>query len=182
MPPRVPPGDPAQGAQPESGSPDLIGLDQLVRREADRARRAHGLAPLHWSRALAAVAAGHSRDMAARGYFDHQTPEGITPNDRAEAAGVSCVKHLGGGRSTVGVSENLYTTSTYRRFEERQYPDRVERVFDWYSAPEIARLAVDAWLGSPGHRDNLLNARATSAAIGTALSPSRRVYITHVLC
>ncbi len=39
--------------------------------------------------ALAAVARAHSADMRDRGYFAHDTPEGLSPFDRAEAAGVS---------------------------------------------------------------------------------------------
>ncbi|MDP9188246.1 MAG: CAP domain-containing protein [Actinomycetota bacterium] len=36
---------------------------------------------------LAGAAEAHSSDMAARGYFGHLTPEGISPSDRALAAG-----------------------------------------------------------------------------------------------
>lgn len=43
--------------------------------------------PLSFHPALAAAARGHSQDMAARGYFDHDTPEGVGPSQRAQAAG-----------------------------------------------------------------------------------------------
>jgi len=36
---------------------------------------------------LRASARGHSRDMAQRNYFDHTTPEGVEPSQRAAAAG-----------------------------------------------------------------------------------------------
>jgi uncharacterized protein YkwD len=36
---------------------------------------------------LAKAAEAHSADMAARGYFSHETPEGVTPWDRAEKVG-----------------------------------------------------------------------------------------------
>jgi uncharacterized protein YkwD len=39
--------------------------------------------------ALAAVARAHSADMRDRGYFSHDTPEGLSPFDRAEAAGLT---------------------------------------------------------------------------------------------
>jgi len=38
---------------------------------------------------LAAVAEAHGRDMFARGYFSHNTPEGKTPFDRMDAAGIN---------------------------------------------------------------------------------------------
>jgi uncharacterized protein YkwD len=39
--------------------------------------------------ALRAAARGHSRDMATRNYFEHDTPEGAGPGARARAAGFS---------------------------------------------------------------------------------------------
>ena len=48
-----------------------------------------GLAPLKADPELAEVATAHSRDMFARGYFSHVTPEGKTMADRIKTAGVS---------------------------------------------------------------------------------------------
>ncbi|WP_049568050.1 CAP domain-containing protein [Streptomyces sp. SBT349] len=59
----------------------------------NEARGEAGCRPLTLDPALSQLAAGHSRDMAERGYFDHTDPDGRTPWDRAEAAGVS---NLGG--------------------------------------------------------------------------------------
>ena len=50
-------------------------------------RAARGLPPVAQEGRLEAAAQGHSDDMAARGFFDHETPEGRTPADRADAAG-----------------------------------------------------------------------------------------------
>jgi hypothetical protein len=50
-------------------------------------RAARGLPPVTREARLDAAAQGHSDDMAARGYFDHVSPEGRTPADRADAAG-----------------------------------------------------------------------------------------------
>ena len=47
-----------------------------------------GLAPLKADPELAEVATSHSRDMFARGYFSHVTPEGRTMADRIKTAGV----------------------------------------------------------------------------------------------
>jgi uncharacterized protein YkwD len=43
--------------------------------------------PLAWSDALAAAALVHSRDMAARNYFDHVDPTGATVGERAKLGG-----------------------------------------------------------------------------------------------
>ncbi|MEU4468664.1 CAP domain-containing protein [Streptomyces sp. NPDC024017] len=52
-----------------------------------------GCSPVAASSALAGLAQSYSEDMAARGFFDHTDPDGRTPWDRAEKAGIS---NLGG--------------------------------------------------------------------------------------
>ena len=54
----------------------------------NRERQAAGLAPLAPDPELTEVARRHSTDMFARGYFAHDTPEGLTPFDRMHAANV----------------------------------------------------------------------------------------------
>lgn len=51
-------------------------------------RAKHGLKPLAADPEMAVVARLHSRDMFARGYFSHNTPEGKDPFDRMKAKGV----------------------------------------------------------------------------------------------
>lgn len=51
-------------------------------------RQAIGLPVLVWDEALAVVARKHSTDMFARGYFAHENPDGQSPFDRMEAAGI----------------------------------------------------------------------------------------------
>ena len=51
-------------------------------------RQAAGLQPLAADPELTEVARRHSADMFARGYFAHDTPDGLTPFDRMRAAGV----------------------------------------------------------------------------------------------
>ena len=51
-------------------------------------RQAAGLAPLQADPELTEVARKHSADMFVRGYFAHDTPEGLSPFDRMRAANV----------------------------------------------------------------------------------------------
>jgi uncharacterized protein YkwD/uncharacterized membrane protein required for colicin V production len=51
-------------------------------------RRKRGLKPLKLDEQLRQVARRHSRDMLARGYFAHESPEGRTPFDRLKSAGI----------------------------------------------------------------------------------------------
>ena len=57
---------------------------ELVNRE----RRAHGLKPLRADPEAAEVARAHSRDMFARGYFSHITPDGADPFERMRRGGL----------------------------------------------------------------------------------------------
>lgn len=54
----------------------------------NRERAAAGLRPLAPDPALTEVARAHSADMFARGYFAHDTPEGLTPFDRMHQGNV----------------------------------------------------------------------------------------------
>jgi uncharacterized protein YkwD len=70
-------------AQPR---PDLEArMLDLINQERAKA----GLKPLTADPELAEVARAHSRDMLARGYFSHVTPEGGKASDRARKAGAS---------------------------------------------------------------------------------------------
>ena len=51
-------------------------------------RRTRGLSPLQADPEVAEVARAHSRDMFARGYFSHITPEGERPFERMRKAGL----------------------------------------------------------------------------------------------
>ena len=44
--------------------------------------------PLKWDEHLARVARAHSQDMAARGFFSHTSPEGLSPIERLYNAGI----------------------------------------------------------------------------------------------
>ena len=64
-------------------------LELELEREVNEFRIRHRLVPLKHAETLAEVARGHSRDMVARDYFEHDSPEGRDVADRVLAAGVS---------------------------------------------------------------------------------------------
>jgi uncharacterized protein YkwD len=51
-------------------------------------RKKEGLQILTADTAMRSVAIAHSRDMMARGYFSHETPEHLSPFDRMKRAGI----------------------------------------------------------------------------------------------
>jgi len=58
--------------------------------EVNRQRREHDLAPVRRDERLANAAQGHAEDLLRRSYFDHRSPQGVTPARRARAAGFEC--------------------------------------------------------------------------------------------
>jgi uncharacterized protein YkwD len=100
--------------------------------EVNAVRSRHHLTPLRRAAELDAIARSHSRDMARRNYFSHETPEGSNPLDRIQSGGV------------VGftlAAENLGKT-------DRDDPNR-EIVFHWLRSPDHRRnLLAPPWNGT----------------------------------
>ena len=67
------------------GSPGEQAVADLVNDH----RVSMGLSPLEWSGEVYVVAEAHSEDMRDRDFFAHDNPDGDSPFDRLDAAGVS---------------------------------------------------------------------------------------------
>jgi uncharacterized protein YkwD len=85
---------PAATEQPDASAPPQAAAEPAdpsaegqVLALVNTERAAAGCGALVGDDGLAAVARAHSADMRDRGYFDHVTPEGLDPFDRAERAG-----------------------------------------------------------------------------------------------
>ena len=105
-------------------------------------RAANGIGPLVENAALTTASAGYSQRMVAQGFFAHESPDGGTLVQRLTAVG-----YLGGDDAWV-VGENI----------------------GWGQASlATARSMVDAWMNSPGHRENLLSADYSQVGLGLAL-------------
>jgi len=60
--------------------------DEIIE-HVNRFRAQHGLSALVANDTLDTIAQAHSDDMAARDFFDHQSPDGVSVGDRAATAG-----------------------------------------------------------------------------------------------
>ncbi|MEU1895095.1 CAP domain-containing protein [Streptomyces pristinaespiralis] len=85
------PAAPSKTAAPDTSA--AASAEAAVIDMVNEERAKVGCSPMKASGALSDLARAHSKDMAARGFFDHTNPDGETPWDRAEQAGVS---NLGG--------------------------------------------------------------------------------------
>lgn len=73
----------------QSGPKDTKSIEQALFTLTNQKRSENGVAALSWSEDIAAVARAHSKDMNDRNYFDHNTPDGVTPFQRLTLGGVS---------------------------------------------------------------------------------------------
>ena len=82
----VPAGAPVPSAQQPATSiaEEVQQLATLINNH----RKAIGCRTLAWNAVLTSVAQAHSDDMVRRNYFTHNTPEGVTPGQRMQAAGI----------------------------------------------------------------------------------------------
>jgi len=134
------------GAVSGAGAVQMQSLESGVLASLNAFRRQHGLAPLRLSPALSRAARQHSLEMAARGYFSHDSANGSTFDKR-----IARFYALGGKRYW-SVGENLL----------------------WSSPDVSASSALDMWLNSPEHRKILLTARWREiglAAVHTQSAP-----------
>lgn len=113
-------------------------IHRLTNVERERA----GVPMLGYDEALAAIATGHSEDMALNNYFSHTAQDGCTLTCRFNEAGYIAWSW----------GENIAWRSS------SQLPE----------AKELAAYFVEMWMNSEGHRLNMLSSKFTLEGVGLA--------------
>lgn len=108
------------------------------------------LSPLKWSDDVARIARLHSENMATFNFFSHTDLNGLLVNKRADECGI---------RNWRAIGENI----AYNRGYENPVESAVER-----------------WMESPSHRENLLNSRWRESGIGISKTKDGTYYFTEV--
>jgi len=160
--------------QEEESKPNIYitELEQEIHNSINIERQNHGLSALEWDSKLSDIARSHSQDMSNRNYFDHYTPEGKGPTERAKAAGYNCYKNFG-SYYTDGIAENIHMGWLYSEIIYGW-----ETTYNWYTQSEIAFNAVNGWMNSLGHRENILTSTYDKEGIGIAISNDYAIYVT----
>ncbi|HEX2497513.1 MAG TPA: CAP domain-containing protein [Actinomycetes bacterium] len=78
---------PTESTKPKTQTDRRTAIEASVVKLTNSARAKAGCSALRTDRRLRTAARSHSTDMAKRDYFSHETPEGVTPWQRAEDAG-----------------------------------------------------------------------------------------------
>lgn len=138
------------GANNESSAPDVGELERRAFDKINSERARLGVGPVEWSDACARVARLHSENMSLLGFFSHRGRDGKMVDDRADSLGLT---------KWTAIGENI----AYNR----GFTDPIS-------------IAVEKWLESPSHRQNLLSARWRESGIGIAISGDGTYYLTQV--
>jgi uncharacterized protein YkwD len=116
----------------------------------NRERATRGEQPLYWDAELARMAREHSEDMAHRNTLTHADDAGRDTFARAAAEGVCGWRALG---------ENIAYNQGFE---------------------DPVAFAVERWMQSVKHRENILRAEFTHAAVGIAKAADGSIYFTQV--
>src|SRR5215813_6074881 len=134
-----------------NASPTLAEASDIERRafeQTNQMRVKNGLPPLAWDADVCRMARVHSESMSRLNYFSHTTPDGQRLRDRARAAGIVSFTVLG---------ENIAYNQGYE---------------------DPGAFAVERWMASAKHRENILSKEFRAMAIGTYVAPDGSVYLT----
>ena len=117
--PPAPPKPPVPPVPPIALPPVLSGPAGQVVSITNAQRRANGCAPLKVDPRLSRAAYQHSKDMAVRGYFEHDTPEGKSFGDREISNGFPADKtggeNIAYGQETAAIVMNVWMHSAGHR-------------------------------------------------------------------
>lgn len=158
------PGDATGGGQTDL-APDgddhvdeqVKAYERAIHQRVNLVRKDHGLDPLEYNEAIAAVAREHSQDMAERDYFAHVSPEGDGPDDRLDDFFPGHCQ---------GIGENIASVGR----------------FPGDDTDAVAERVVSGWMESPPHRENLLREAFDEEGIGVAISEDDQVLATQNFC
>lgn len=174
----VPPTPTVSPIMKQASTIDVFLLESLVHDLINAQRSEQGIHPLDHIEKIRLIARSHSEDMAIRNFFSHDNPEGLDPSERGRRAGYDCRKDYG-SYYTYGLAENIHQGWLYGTYQTRGR-NRVN--FNWFSLEELAHNAVDGWMDSPGHRQNILDSSYDRAGIGVAIADDGKVFFTQNFC
>jgi uncharacterized protein YkwD len=142
---------PAQPPAPAPlGAVDLGTLEQKLYVLQNAFRSAQNLGTLQLDPRLVAIARMRAQDMVSRNYFAHTSPTGDTAFGLLNQAGY------------------VYTIAG-ENIARNNYPDT-----------ETANIAMDGFLNSPSHRENVMDGRFKNVGIGVAVGPDGMKYFAVV--
>lgn len=163
-------------------------LEQRLLHHTNQARRRHGIPPLTLNDTLRTAARKHSREMAVMQYLSHTSPVSGREHLRQRVQTERLVLSNTLIGENIGVDFFLRIADIPYYIEKRRNQSvyiaaETGQIIGYQNYDEFAEKMVNAWLASPGHRENLLNAVYHEIGIGAAPGPYTdldAVYVTQV--
>jgi uncharacterized protein YkwD len=172
-PPQMHPASLKKRPQPKISA---AGLEKRIHTLINSERQKHGLSQLEWDDALADIGRKHSKDMALRNYFDHNSPEGHDFLYRYRREGYQCAVRVGNavhmGAENIALNNRYSSVTTVNG----------KAFYDWNSQDTIAETTVQGWMNSPGHRKNILMPHWRREGIGVVIGPDGKIDVTQNFC
>jgi uncharacterized protein YkwD len=131
------------------GGSQIFNVEQAIFTYTNIARQNNGKPALVWDAKLATAARAHAEDMATNKFFSHTSSDGRTPGQRLNAIGY------------YSWGENIAATGYYNL---NSNPDAV------------GKALVDMWMGSSGHKANILGTSIDFNRIGVGVAYNSQYY------
>ena len=148
-------------------------LETNILRLINDFRVAKGRSALRVDDRLAEIALGHSRDMAQHHRYSHINPRGEDPTARARRAGYDC-----NNPRSIGIAENIHVLYGHTSSLGLSY--------QWETQETMARRFAADFIGSPGHRQIILDTRYGLTGVGVAFGSfngiAHAIFVTHNFC
>jgi len=133
-----------------------------------------GLNTLEFDEHLALIARKHSKDMADKNYFSHFDLPGNDFSYRYEQSNYDC-KIVVGNLIHLG-AENLF------KYNIAKLVYTSGGVAEYNSQAELEVAAVEGWMNSPGHRENIEKEFWLKEGIGVYIDEEGDVLVTENFC
>lgn len=153
---------------------DIFEMEKNIHELINAERISLGLSELEFDEHLALIARKHSKDMAENNFFSHYDLKGKDFSYRYEQSNYDCkirvgnVIHLG--------AENLFKYNIAKLV----YSDG--RVAEYNSQAELEVVAVEGWMNSPGHRENIEKDFWLKEGLGVYIDEEGEVLVTQNFC
>jgi uncharacterized protein YkwD/predicted nucleic acid binding AN1-type Zn finger protein len=144
-------------------------IESKIHEGINEERQSRGLSRLDFDESLERIAHYHNKDMAKLDYFAHTAPDGETMGDRYDMFGYQCRQEMSGDQYATG-AENIF---------KMRYSGESR------SEAEIAEAAVEGWMNSEGHRENILKEYWENEGIDVYITNEDEwtyVYVTQNFC
>lgn len=165
---------------PSNESLNATKTERLIHVKINEERSERGLSQLDHNPELRSIASEYSKSMATEGFYGHTSPSGETFEDRYQDAGFSCRVKISETRYATG-AENILYTFAYTNVRDNGETERYQ------SEEEVADAAVEDWMQSEGHRENILREYWDTEGIGVYVTenpegPGKKVFVTQNFC